>query len=125
MIMKTILTLILLCALLPQFALAQKAYDAVHYLGKQDGQIFRLTLGNGYLAASKIKLLPANGKPIIFNPDSAIPDDKDQLTFHAKGHTDYLIMNNMKESYDSSPETMVGRYWSGQRWAAVEFVLGR
>lgn len=121
--MKTILTLILLWALLPQFASAQKAYDVVRYRGKQDDCTFWLVLGNGYIAASKIKLLPQNGSPVTFNPDNAIPDDKDQLTFHAKGHSDYLIMNNMKESYDSSPEIMVGRYWSGKRWSAVQFVL--
>jgi hypothetical protein len=123
--MKTILTLIVLLGLASAPASAQKAYDAVHYVGKRDGCVFRLVLGNGYLAASKIKLLPENGKPVFFNPDSAIPDNKDQLTFHAKGHSDYLIMNNMKERYDSSPEIVVGRYWSGKQWSAVKFVLGR
>lgn len=109
---------------MPIFTSAQKAYKAVQYKASFDAHKFQLILGDGYLAASKIKMW-ADGKPAVFYPDTGMPDDKDQLIFHAKEHDDYFILNDMEEHYDDAPKIVVGRYWTDKRWRIIKFVLSR
>ncbi|MFD2874461.1 hypothetical protein ACFS5N_18405 [Mucilaginibacter ximonensis] len=118
---RRILTLFLL---MPVLVSAQKAYTAVKYKAMPDTHEFYFTLGSGYLAASKIKLV-AGGKSVLFYPDSNLPDDKDQLAFRANGHSDYFILNNMLESYDSLPQIIIARYWTNKRWRIIKLVLSR
>lgn len=119
--MSKLLRLLTLFLLIPVLVSAQKAYKAVRYKATADNHEFYFTLGNGYLAASKIKLV-AGGKSVLFYPNSNLPDDKDQLIFRADGHTDYFILNNMLERYDNSPKIIVARYWNGKRWRIMRFV---
>lgn len=122
--MSKLLRLFTLFLLMPALVSAQKAYKAVRYKATSDTPEFYLTLGNGYLAASKITRMDGD-KPVLFYPDSNLPDDKDQLTFHASGQSDYFILNNMLEHYDQSPDIIVARYWTDKRWQIIKFVLSR
>jgi|GEM_PF-4540346 len=122
--MKILLALITISILIPAPASAQKAYEAVKYKAKLNSSKFYFTLGNGYLGASKIES-SSGSKPALYYPDSGVPDNKDQLTFHAKGHADYFIVNNIQETYQSLPKIMIGRYWTARRWRIIKFFLIR
>lgn len=123
--MKILFLLIALLMLAPIVASAQKAYEPVEYSASHNNLKFQFTLGNGYLGASQVRLLQKGAKPVRFYPESGVPDNKDQLIFRAAKHHDYFIMNSMHESYDDVPKMMIGRYWSGNHWSVIKFVLRR
>ena len=122
--MKVIFTLGLLLMVAGSVS-AQKAYDAAYYHSKTGNRTLKLELGMGYFAASNIKRAIGSARPITFYPDTAVPDDQYQMTFHARAQPDYFILDDMQESYDTAPPVITGRYWSGKKWSAIKFVLGR
>ena len=114
---------------IPMQTIAQgvpKAYEAINYRGIVNGQTARFVLANGYIGASSMKLFIAgNKKPILFEPDQGVSDEKYRLKFipNQIGRHDYFIMNNMQEAYDENPAYMEGNYYLDHQVSPVKFKL--
>ncbi len=103
--------------LIPFFGLSQKAYDAVHYMGKVQSLTVKFTLGNGYTGASEIKATDAKlKKTTTFLPeDGAITEDKKLKFIHTpkagKTSADYFIIDGMEDYYEKAPARISGTYF--------------
>jgi len=103
-----------------------KAYEAISYHGTVNGQAATFILANGYIGASSLKLHHQGyKKPIVFEPDQGVGDEKNRLKFitYQKGRLDYFIMSNMQDTYDENPGYIVGNYYLNHRVFLVKFWL--
>lgn len=115
--------LYLLLMLLPFFANAQKAYDAVKYKGTLQDKTVQLYLGNGYLAASKITLSAQKQKPTSFLPESGAASDQFILRNTQNSTKDLFILYHIRESYNEVPLIITGSYQFGKKAIPVKFYL--
>lgn len=115
---------LLLIALLPVTGFAQKAYESALYSTKLQGKLIRLTLANGYIGASKIRL-SGPAKTSSFLPDSSVADKDNRLVFRAAASDSaaYFILSNMQEVYEQLPATINGQYYSGEKRINIKFHL--
>lgn len=112
-----------LLGIVPVVGFAQKAFEAVVYKAKlQAKQNIKLILANGYIGGSQVSMLN-KGKAILFTPDSGVPDEKAQITFHAQKQSVYFTLDNMQEGYDELPRYINGIYRVGNKKETVMFVL--
>lgn len=117
------LIFILLLGVVPSVGFAQKAFEAVVYKTKlQNKQNVKLTLANGYIGGSQISMIN-KGKAVLFTPDSGVPDEKAQITFHAEKQLGYFTLDNMQEGYEELPRYINGIYRLGNKKVAVRFLL--
>lgn len=122
------LSILAISMLLPVFALAQKAYEAIPYQGKMNNSVVRLIFADGYIGASSITLLdPKTKKKILFLPDVGYVDESKTLKFYRPLPTgvnsaDYFTLVNLTEYYDTLPKSIQGAYFSKGKIYKVKFL---
>jgi hypothetical protein len=104
----------------PIISFAQKAYETANYKGKVNGMVVKLSLADGYLAASKITLIAKHEKAKIFTPESGDADTKNQLKFlnyinPLKPVKAYFTLSNVEDNFSTTPTRILGKYNDGKR----------
>lgn len=122
------LSMLAITMLLPVFALAQKAYDAVPYQGKMNNWVVKLIFADGYIGASSITLVnPKTKRIILFRPDVGYVDESKTLKFYRPLPTgtnspDYFTLVNLTEYYDILPKSIPGTYFAKGKIYKVKFL---
>jgi hypothetical protein len=105
-----------------------KAYEAISYHGKVNGQRAIFILAAGYIGASSVKMyMPGKTKPFVFEPDAGVADEHNRLKFiPAKpGGINYFILNNMQETYEETPALITGSYFLNNKKIPVKFYASK
>lgn len=116
---------VIILTLAPLITMAQKAYETVNYNGKINAQTIAFKLANGYIGASEVSLSSSpKAKPVVYLPDSGVPDSDNKLTFkNEKVAHRYFIMNDMQEAYDRPPAIIYGIFISGNKSVQIKLRL--
>lgn len=101
--MKNLWTVVFIF-LLPSLSFCQKAFEAVHYIGKVQDLRVRFKLADGYLPASEINVKSTkSGKAILFIPESGMPDELENLSFYKKlpggSKREYFVISGLREVF--------------------------
>jgi len=124
--MKTkVLKLLILMVMLPLLSMAQKAYETVSYKGELNRQKIRLNLANGYIGASAI-IIRFNSKSIQFTPEMGSANADGRLRFNRLKNsdhpsTDYFILDNMADAYETLPLVIKGQYYHNGKKINIKF----
>ena len=104
-----------------------KAYGSINYYGKWNGRPVSLMLADGYIGASRIKVQMGKTRLIVFNPNSGVIDEYNQLKFipAKEGRQDYFILDNMQEVYEAAPVFIAGKYHLNNQIISIKFRLIR
>lgn len=116
---RNLLLIILICAF-PVFSFAQKAYETEHYKATIQGREALLNLANGYIGATKI-ILKQKSKSVSYSPESGAASEKYVLRCNVKGHTDYFVLNHVKELFTPVPRVVTGTYYIHKQAIPVKF----
>lgn len=116
--------ILVLFTISPIISFAQKAYEIVDYTGTANEMMVKLSLADGYLAASKITL--TSNKSIIFYPENGFNNDDKQIKFTQKSNLKeiekvYFILLNPKNEVDQIPTQLSCRFWDGKK--SYNFIL--
>lgn len=114
---------ILFLLMLPCRGFAQKAYELARYAGKLQGKVVKLDVGNGYIGASQIRFYVTDGKPLVFLPESGVPNHPFILRNTINASKDYFALDKMQEAFEVLPAIITGKYLFDKRVVAVQFYL--
>ncbi len=98
-------------------AAAQKAFEAVYYKGTIHGRSLKLTLANGYVDGSTLKVTNKNnGKTLVYLPDAGYDEGHKELCFKPQtksGTTvqDSVVLQHIEEVWNIPPLKIKGWYF--------------
>ncbi|MEO6523502.1 MAG: hypothetical protein ABIN91_17595 [Mucilaginibacter sp.] len=119
-ILKALTVLLLAC--LPLGAIAQKAYETELYTSTLKGKKVKLSLANGYAGASVISWYThGKNKPILFIPESGVPNEDYVFRPEKERDPGYFILKNIQEAYNHLPRYIKGYYLSGKFSLPLKF----
>ncbi|MCZ4242973.1 hypothetical protein [Pedobacter punctiformis] len=124
-VIKTAMLLTFL--ILPVLAFSQKAFEYEYYVGKTKDMSIKLSLADGYIAASEIRTVAfKNKKASKFLTETGYEQPNRKMKFYhyspsQKEFPDYFIIENIKDTYEVVPEKMAGKYYFNNK--AIDFTL--
>jgi hypothetical protein len=105
-------------------AMAQqaKAYETVKYTGRSENGVFHLDYADGYIGASKIRLVSTRQKTRLFTPQSGTPDANGNLVLRLNSGADKreMILTGISEETEA-PNTIRASYQEKGRVVVVLF----
>jgi len=101
------------------FAQQPKAFETVKYIARARQMVFRLDYAEGYLGASRIRLIKTGQKPQVFSPDGDTPEaDGEFVLRSAVKHT--IILTHINDESEA-PETIQAIYRKNGRVTNLMF----
>ena len=113
----------------PIYAFSQKAFEYEYYTGKTKYMTIKLSLADGYIAASEIKIVSLKTKKaskFLTETGYEQPDRKMKFYHYSpsqKEFQDYFIIENIRDAYTIIPEKMKGKYY--YKTHVIDFTLKR
>lgn len=125
--MKNILFLVALFGCLsfsarPRRAQQAKAYETVKYMAKINNKVFRLDYADGYIGASKIRLISTGRKTLLFTPASGTTEANGNfvLGLSSGANKQEIILIGINEEIEA-PATIRAGYREKGRTVTLSF----
>jgi hypothetical protein len=99
-----------------------KAYETVKYIARIKSGVFHLDYANGYIGASKIRLVRTRQKTRLFTPQSGTPDVNGNFVLSLSSGADKweIILTGINEETEA-PNTIRASYREKGRGHALLF----
>jgi hypothetical protein len=122
LVFQTFLILVLMSLTEKIIAQQAKAYETVNYTARINNSAFYLGYADGYIGASKIKLVSTHNKPKLFTPASGTPEANGDfvLTLNLGADKREIILTGINEDVEA-PKTIRGTYRERGRVLALLF----
>jgi len=127
--MMNLRRLLLFCILFwPSVVWSQKAYEAIPYAARFNGQQIKLIFADGYIGASEVTVLKAGTKrKDLFIPDQGFIGKDRQLKFSAYKTSaaaagDMFVLTGIEEFYDQLPKVINGVYTKAGKRYSIRFI---
>ncbi|KQM74915.1 hypothetical protein ASE74_02730 [Pedobacter sp. Leaf216] len=101
----------------PAYVFAQKAFEYEYYVGKTKDMTIKLSLADGYIAASEIRTVGFKSKKTsLFLTETGYEQAGLKMKFYhdsasQKEFPDYFIVDNIRDAYEQLPKEMHGEYY--------------
>lgn len=88
-----------------------KAYETIYYKARAGHLLFLLNYGDGYLAASQIRVRQSGQKALVFLPVSGAAESNGDFEFYPQqpGSKDSIILTHINEE-ETAPTFIRARY---------------
>lgn len=101
----------------PVYVFSQKAFEYEYYTGKTKDMTIKLSLADGYIAASEIRTVAFKNKKVSrFLTETGYEQADRKMKFYhysaaKKEFPDYFIIENIRDTYEQIPKEMRGKYY--------------